>query len=54
MVRDIETLQDNKPLLQILEQDFGIEFTEAFQTIEASFADQEVSTLLGIPAGSPL
>jgi GntR family transcriptional regulator len=43
-----------KPLLQILEQDLGIKFTEAFQTIEASFADQEVSRLLEIPAGSPL
>jgi DNA-binding GntR family transcriptional regulator len=37
-----------KPLLRIMEQDLGIQFTEAFQTIEASFADQEVSEALGI------
>jgi GntR family transcriptional regulator len=43
-----------KPLLRILEQDLGIQFTEAFQTIEASFADQEVSEKLGIPSGSPI
>ena len=43
-----------KPLLQILEQDVGIQFTEAFQTIEASFADQEVSEALGIASGSPV
>ena len=30
-----------KPLPQIIEQDTGIQFTEAFQTIEASFANQE-------------
>lgn len=43
-----------KPLLQILEQDFNIQFTEAFQTIQASFADQEVSDKLGIASGSPI
>lgn len=43
-----------KPLLRILEQDLGIQFTEAFQTIEASFADQEISEKLGIPSGSPI
>jgi GntR family transcriptional regulator len=43
-----------KPLLRILEQDLGIQFTEAFQTIEASFADQEVSEKLGVPSGSPI
>jgi len=43
-----------KPLLQIIEQDLGITFTEAFQTIEASFADQEVSEKLGMPFGSPV
>ena len=43
-----------KPLLQIVEQDLGIELTEAFQTIEASFADYEVAEILGIPIGSPL
>jgi GntR family transcriptional regulator len=43
-----------KPLLQILEQDLGIRFTEAFQTIEASFADANVAERLGIAAGSPI
>ena len=43
-----------KPLLRIIEQDFGIPFTEAFQTIEASFADKEVAEQLGIPSGSPI
>jgi GntR family transcriptional regulator len=43
-----------KPLLQILEQDFGIQFTEAFQTIQASFADQEVAQMLGVASGSSI
>ena len=43
-----------KPLLQIIEQDLGIRFTEAFQTIEASFADKEVAHKLGIPSGSTI
>ena len=43
-----------KPLLQILDQDLGISFTEAFQTIEASFASREVSEGLGVPLGSPI
>jgi len=43
-----------KPLLQIIEQDLRIPFTEAFQTIEASFADQERSEKLGIVSGSPI
>ena len=43
-----------KPLLQIMEENLGIQFTEAFQTIEASFADQEVSEQLGIVSGSPI
>lgn len=43
-----------KPLLQILELDFGIEFTEAFQTMEASFCDQELAEKLNIPPGSPI
>jgi GntR family transcriptional regulator len=44
----------HKPLLRILEQDLGIQFTEAFQTIEASFSDREVSEKLGIQSGSPI
>ncbi len=43
-----------KPLLQIIEEDLGIRFTEAFQTIEASFADSEVSEQLGLVSGSPI
>lgn len=43
-----------KSLLQILQQDLCIQFTEAFQTIEASFADQEMAEALGIPSGSPM
>jgi GntR family transcriptional regulator len=43
-----------KPLLKILEQDIGIEFEEALQTIEASFADQETAAQLEIATGSPI
>jgi len=43
-----------RPLLQIIEQDLGIQFTEAFQTIEATFADQDTSEQLGIASGSPI
>ena len=43
-----------KPLLQIIEEDLNIQFTEAFQTIEASFADKEVSERLRVAQGSPI
>ena len=43
-----------KPLLQILEQDLGIRFTEAVQTITASFADPETAAHLAVPSGSPI
>jgi GntR family transcriptional regulator len=43
-----------KSLMYILEQDLGIKFTEAFQTIQASFADREVSEQLEITSGSPV
>lgn len=43
-----------KSLLQIIEQDLGIEFTEAYQTVEASFSDHEVSEQLGTSSGSPI
>lgn len=43
-----------KPLLQILEEDFSIQFTEALQTIEAIFANQEVAEQLKVPPGSPI
>lgn len=41
-------------LLQILEQDLRIEFTDAVQTIEATFADSEVAEHLAIHSGSPV
>ena len=37
-----------------MEQDLGIQFTEAFQTIEASFASKEIAEQLRIPSGSPI
>jgi GntR family transcriptional regulator len=43
-----------RPLLQILDQEMGIRFTEAVQKIEASFADKEVAEKLEIPSGSPI
>lgn len=43
-----------KPLLYILEQDLGLRFTEAVQTIQASFADQEISEKLAIFSGAPI
>ena len=49
-----EKLLYKKSLLQIIEQDLGIQLTEAFQTIQASFADQDVADQLGIASGSPI
>ncbi|MDP2971152.1 MAG: GntR family transcriptional regulator, partial [Deltaproteobacteria bacterium] len=43
-----------RPLLQILEQDMGIRFTEVVQKIEASFADKEVAEKLEIASESPI
>ena len=42
-----------KPLLKIMEDDLKINFIEAFQTIEASFADEEAAAHLGILPGNP-
>jgi GntR family transcriptional regulator len=42
-----------KPLLKIMEDDLKINFIEAFQTIEASFADEETAAHLGILPGNP-
>lgn len=42
-----------KPLLKIMEDDLKVNFTEAFQTIEASFADEETAEHLGIVPGNP-
>ena len=41
-------------LVEILERDLKVEFTEAVQTIEASFADQEVAEKLEVASGSPI
>lgn len=49
-----EKMLFEKPLLKILEVDLGIEFDEAFQTIEASFSDPYVSEQLKVPSGSPV
>jgi GntR family transcriptional regulator len=43
-----------KPLLQILEKDLGFQLTEALQTVEATFAAQDVAKYLGIMEGSPI
>jgi GntR family transcriptional regulator len=43
-----------KPLLQILEQDLNIQFTDAYEIIRSSFADQEISDNLQIPSGSSI
>ncbi len=43
-----------RALLQIMEEDFGIHFSEAFQTIEASFANPEIAQKLKIASGSPI
>lgn len=42
-----------KPLLKIMEDDLKIEFLQAFQTIEASIADEETAARLGISPGVP-
>jgi len=42
-----------KPLVKILEDDLKINFIEAYQTIEASFADEEAAAHLGIHPGVP-
>lgn len=42
-----------KPLLKIMEEDLKINFLEAYQTIEASFADEETAAHLGIQPGVP-
>jgi GntR family transcriptional regulator len=42
-----------RPLVKIMEDDLKINFIEAFQTIEASFADEETAAHLGILPGVP-
>lgn len=43
-----------KPLLQIIEIDFGIKFTGSLVSIEASFADNETSKYLNVTPGFPI
>jgi len=43
-----------KPLLMILEENFGIRPAQAIQTIEATIADSLVASLLEIRVGDPL
>jgi GntR family transcriptional regulator len=43
-----------KPLMRILEQDVGVRFADAIQTMEATFANQEVAAKLAIASGSPV
>jgi GntR family transcriptional regulator len=42
-----------KPLVKIMEDDLRINFIEAFQTIEVSFADEETASHLDILPGNP-
>ena len=42
-----------KPLVKIMEDDLKINFLEAYQTIEASFADEETAAHLGVQPGVP-
>ena len=49
-----EKMLYEKSLLQVLGQDLGIQFTEAVQTIEASFSDHDIAERLAIPSGSPI
>lgn len=43
-----------KPLGEVMEEDLGFKFVEAFQVIRASLADSETGRFLSIPAGSPV
>jgi len=42
-----------RPLLKIMEEDLRVHFIEAYQTIEASFADEETASHLGLQPGVP-
>ena len=52
--RIVESELYKKPLSHILVGDLGVSFAESVQTIEASFADQEVAEALAIASGSPI
>ncbi len=43
-----------KPLLVILEEDLGISLVESIQSLEATIADAEVTSLLEVRVGDPL
>ncbi len=49
-----EKMLYEKTLLRTLEEECGVQFTEAVQTLEASFADREVAEKLEIASGSPV
>lgn len=42
-----------RPLLKIMEDDLKINFIEAYETIEASFADEETAAHLEVAPGAP-
>lgn len=42
-----------KPLMQILEQNLKLKLDSAHQTIQASYADQDIAISLGISRGTP-
>jgi len=43
-----------KPLLRIMEQDIGIDFSEALQVIRSTFAEQEVAEHIQTTPGAPI
>ena len=44
----------NRPLYDVLEQDYGLRLAKATRTLEASIADEHEAKLLGIPLGAPI
>ena len=44
----------NRPLYEVLEQDYGLRLARATRTLEASSADEHEAKLLGIPLGAPI
>ena len=44
----------NRPLYDVLEQDYGLRLARATRTLEASSADEHEAKLLGIPLGAPI
>jgi len=44
----------NRPLYDVLEQDYGLRLAKATRTLEASTADEHEAKLLRIPLGAPI